>query len=1009
MKTEKIKKVGGSVLFTVVAVMTLLVVFMAGTMILVSSANHRSHINYSTAQTTVTSRTVAESTLKALTLSPKNEAYEDYFFSVNESNPRIEIPVSLAASDANAALGTLGDIDNVVVTYEGKMNFYSNGSTDGLLEGESAEKGWKERDVIKVTSSVNLGRSKSSTSIYLVVDPPNGDPGGGGGGAGFVTTGGADFDCQTGLYGGAYINLPELSATDDDDYTNPSTYRSTYTMTLVNSGSVAEANAVFNGNLALGNSNGFIFPTKGKGVTIWGDMLFNSNDHFRAFVNTDNINGTLDFNEIPYIYVDGKLTSSTNNAKPQIELTDAAGNAISNVPLNLFCGSVDIQNANAFTIKSDIYCMDAGETSVFESTEGTKLQEWSASVINKTMSNDAQTYFAGNLFSKGNVKIKGGNGGMTVDGDVRIAGDLDLSELTNGKKLEVGGDLVVGGSLIGVTKDKISVAGNIYTSGTIEGLTKSMKEGVTVEYEVDTENYVEVKNYGPLDWITVNFLDESTYPAGFSIEPQVANPATDAGNWVVKNPAGETTYIYFAPGQAWSQDFFYVAPDFETNNVKDGKFDASAGYYVEVEKDGVTWVKDSPKTEKAWYYSVTDTSDEPAHVSAEEACIPHYYVGGVEISEAEAFGGDVKDLSTYKYSNIYPAYAEKSVILGITGVGDTPKDETKVVMTMKEVLENVVNPYDSKGYPSKFKEQMTTEGSLKEYGNIRDFYADEVTGYDSRQLCKTDLNNLNTYDIAKVEYVTGPSGINSSSQKGDLDALAPNAYVINRSCVLKDFSVSDNDLGNNMPKNIVINPADGDMIIVIDGTFSLPSGWNIIVDDVTSKNNVYFYLKEGAKLNFGGGLLTTVRYSGLVKSGVPFQVMTDKTLVKKGADGKADPPTLKDLGFNTPNVFVYGDVNSELYFSNYRYIAANIVSPDITLTAAATSGDVNNEIYYNGTKVSVVDPAAKEYIFGCCNSKNTSFPNVVKVLFTPDTSDEDDVYEPEDRSHWLKVLYYDEY
>ena len=1036
MKTEKIKKVGGSVLFTVVAVMTLLVVFMAGTMILVSSANHRSHINYSTAQTTVTSRTVAESTLKALTLSPKNVAYEDYFFSVNESNPRIEIPVSLAASDANAALGTLGDIENVVVTYEGKMNFYSNGSTDGLLEGESAEKGWKERDVIKVTSNVNLGRSKSSTSIYLVVDPPNGDPGGGGGGAGFVTTGGADFACQTGLYGGAYINLPKRSETEDDDYDVPSTYRSSYTMTLVNAGSVAEADAVFNGNLALGNSNGFIFPTKGKGVTIWGDMLFNSNDHFRAFVNTDNINGTLDFNEIPFIYVDGKLTSSTENAKPQIELTDIAGNAISNVPLNLFCGSVDIQKANAFTIKSDIYCMDAGETSVFESNEGTKLQAWSASVINRTLSNDAQAYFAGNLFSKGNVKIKGGNGGMTVDGDVRIAGDLDLNELTNGQKLVVGGDLVVGGSLIGVTKDKLAVTGSIYTNGTIEGIEPSLKANIEIQHEIDPK-YVRIDaaegTWEERELKAGDFYDyeydadgNATIVGGYGIED------IGYGNFKITNAVGEEYEVYNNTGK------FYYAPLIDSKNIANPYKQYVTGgnvkdpYLVECDKNGdPTGV---PTDEPCWYYDSTDLiTDPPVHYTEDDVTEIKYYntETGAYVDESAAYGGDKKELASYKYSNIYPAYAEKKVLIGKSTISDIPVTETKVVMTMQEVLDNVVDPYKNKGYPVQFQSQMTTEGALKEYSNIKQFYNDVVTGYSTKMLCKTDLSDLSLETEINetsgkletkplvAEYTEGPE-FDPNTSPNDVnfnnDAAANNAfkdklrhtsYVINRSCILKNFSIADNDCIDPC-KNLVINPEKGDIIIVIDGTFSMPSGWNIIVDDVTTNNKVYFYLKENAKMDLGGGLLSTVKYTSLINSNMDFQAYTDASLVKKGADGKPNPPTLKELGYNTPNVYIYGDTGSSVTYSNFRYIAANIVSPDIAVTASATSGAGSGKVYYNGTNPALVD-SANEYIFGCCNSKNTTFPNAVKVLFTPDTGETEETFDTEDRSHWLKVLYYDEY
>ncbi|MBQ8961862.1 MAG: hypothetical protein IJ071_11730 [Ruminococcus sp.] len=1018
MKTEKIRKQKGSVLFTVVAVMTLLVVFMAGTMILVSSANHRSHINYSTAQTTVTSRTVAESALKAIQVG--NNDYVDYFFSVNEDNPRIEIPISINESDAAAGLGTMGRIDNVVVTYEGKMNFYSDGTTADDGVGDKAEKGWKERDIIKVLSTVNLGRANSSTAIYLVVDPPNGDPGGGGGGAGFVTTGGANFDCQTGLYGGAYINLPELSETANDDYTNPSTYRSGYDMTLVNAGSIAEADAVFNGNLKLGNSNGFIFPAKAKGVTVWGDMLFNTNDHFRAFVNTNNVKGTLKFNEIPFIYVDGKISVEGGSAKMQIAMKDIDGNVVDNVPLNIFCDYISTgdvnSSANNFDLKADVFCMGAGATS-FIYTNGGSLEAWTSSVINKTLSSDAQTYIAGNYFSKGNLKVKGQNSGFVVKGDVRIEGDLDLSDLTNNKKFEVGGDLVVGGNLIGVTKDKLKVGGDIYINGTIDGYEKSLKDGVEIKEEIDPK-YIKIEaaegSWEERELKAGDFFDyeydadgNATTIGGYGIE--------DEGyNWfMITNAVGEKSRIYNNTGK------FYYAPLLDSKNIAgpykqytDESGDTGSNvkdpYYVECDKNGDP--TGMPTEDEFWYYDSTDLlTDPPIHYTSDDVTeIKYYNADGDLIDESQAYGGSIKEVVSYKYSNIYPAYAEKLVVLGINGVGEVPKTDTKVVMTMQEVLENVVNPYENKGYPSQFEKLLTTAGALPTYSSLFDLYNDaSENGAGQRITCTTKLNNISTVPLVKIDYDTNGAPLTDTNKKNE---VLKGSYTINKSCILKNLNPGADQFGNNQEKSIIVNPAGGDIFIVIDSGVSLDD-IKFVIDDVSSSNSVYFYIKENCSLTFGStGTITTAKYMALINSDTSFQIATDGSLVKKGADGKADPKTLTELGYNNPNVFIYGDTGSKLDLANFTNIAANIVSPDITVNCTSTNGSgVSNTIYYNGTDISKVDPEGKWLMFGCCNSENTNFPNKVKVLFTPDTGDDDEDYSDEDRTHWLKVLYYDEF
>jgi len=1027
MKTEKIKKVRGSVLFTVVAVMTLLVVFMAGTMILVASANHRSHINYSSAQTTVTSRTVAESTLKALTLSPKNEDYEDYFFSVTKDNPRIEIPVSFAASDASAALGTMGDIDNVVVTYEGTMNFYSDGT--GVDDG--AEKGWKERDIIKVTSNVNLGRSNSSTSIYLVVDPPNGDPGGGGGGAGFVTTGGANFDCQTGLYGGAYINLPELDDAKKYDYDDPTSYRSGYTMTLVNSGSIAEADAVFNGNLSLGNSNGFIFPAKGKGITVWGDMKFNSNDHFKAFVNTNNVSGTLNFNEIPYIYVDGKLSSDDQNAKPQIAMANIEGGPADNVPLNIFCGTLDIPKSNEFTMKADIFCMDAGATSTVGSTSATKLQSWTNSVINKCISTDATSYVAGNVFSKGNFKFVTAQewNDIIIDGDLRIEGDLDLSEMKNNTKLKVGGDLVVGGNLIGVTNNKLNVGGSIYSNSTIEGLDKSLKDGVEIRKELDETLYKKVENYSAA-WQRMELRDGETMD--LVSHKYVCTKDPYYGFWITYyNAAGEEGNKYQVNGDhVWIaadvKSDFAVQPGWTTAVTGENiNFDGAENYYIACDKmgnvpldaDGFS-IGETRTTEKEWYYRTDDMSDPPVHYTYDDAVETKYYdtKEGKYIDESAAYGGDLKELASYKYSKIYPAYAEKNVLLGLESVkgasgADLPKSESQVVMTMQEVLENVVNPYETKGYPSQFEKLVgadAEEGALPEYHNYSEIYNSNLT------VCKTNIDALNTIPVAKVVYEDNQTPLPEASMldAGTVESTVKGTVVLDHSCILKDFTVGQDKYDSvETNKGIVLNPKNGDMIVVIDGDTTLANGHTFYIDDVSTNNSVYFYIKKDNKLNFTTtGTITSIKYSALINSGTDFQIVTDNSLAKKDAEGKPDPKTLKDLGYNNPNVFVYGDEGSELNLVNFTNFVGNIVSPDMSVNCTSTNGSgVSNTIYYNGTDISKVDAEGKWLMFGCCNSEETNFPNKIKMLYTPDTGDTDKVYDTEDRSHWLKVLYYDEY
>ena len=60
------KRAAGSVLFTVVAVLMIMIVFLVGTLAIASSANKRSHNSYSTTQAQYTARTGIDSVIAAV-------------------------------------------------------------------------------------------------------------------------------------------------------------------------------------------------------------------------------------------------------------------------------------------------------------------------------------------------------------------------------------------------------------------------------------------------------------------------------------------------------------------------------------------------------------------------------------------------------------------------------------------------------------------------------------------------------------------------------------------------------------------------------------------------------------------------------------------------------------------------------------------------------------------------------------------------------------------------------
>lgn len=442
MKNEKNRKLHGSVLLTVVVVMSLLIVFLFGTLALATAANNRAHVNYSSSQTGVTSRMVAQSAVDAM---DSSLAYRQVIGNIKSTSAPVSVPVTIGnAGSFNA--GALGDVDPVEVSYAGKKKIY-----------DTDKKQWVDRDMLKFTSKVTMGGVESQTSAYVLrlldTDPPKSS----GKGAALVTAAGATLSCKTSIYGGGYINIPNMKdAAEAAKYSYYKTsatpskalpkYKkddaSTYTH-FTNNGAIAETDIYINNNVYLDDWSGFVFTDKGKGITIWGDLIFDSDvySHLKFEADTTKINfKDIQFNEMPYVYVDGKLRPDSNSFK-------IGGDPA--FPLNLFCGSIDFpdkpdkKDINNFYCAADVYCMNENAKSRIVPKDTPKLYTWTGSVVNQTVSPSSKK-FTSSINSKGDLEIQN----IDVTGDIRVEGDCTILNSQNGSDtVKIGGNLIVGGTL----------------------------------------------------------------------------------------------------------------------------------------------------------------------------------------------------------------------------------------------------------------------------------------------------------------------------------------------------------------------------------------------------------------------------------------------------------------------------------------------------------------------------------------------------------------------------------
>lgn len=626
---KKNNKVKGSILFTVVSVMAILIIFLMGTLVLATSASNRAHRTYSTSQTQYTARTAIDSILEAFSSS---DDFAEAICDLSPSNSSLTVDVELDQS----TLASMGDVHDVVIEYVGQQKYYNENT-----------KVWEDKDQLKITAQVTLGGITKTATGYLIKDPPKNNSSNGGG-AGFVTGGTANSKNHTSSFGGTYFNIDQTLASLNfntlDLGAETKSYWSNQKFSLTN-GQVMEADVVMNGSLYINTKCIFLFPTTGKGVSVWGDLSFQNPDKM-DFISKNVIAGnSYKYNEIPYLYVDGTIKTEGENSLTW-------GN--SNLPLNIFCGKAEITCGSNSNIYADMYIMDEGNSFITAKGSNSMLTKWTSSVLNKTRDLNAASYSSGSIFSKGNLTL----GGFSITKNVRVKNDLTIDATTY--DVTIGGDVVVGGKLT-ITGDKnVSIGGTIYCNNvSAPGIVTntSLKAGV-----------VEETYYANLDipllgttavWKDVNDNQLVSDKAG--------NPVNNVEYEEGDKPEPSAACTFDALGNA--SEYEYEIDDPENEGSKKTVTVTAPEYII---------------------YLDTTTGN---YLNAVDA---------FEITGQSYNGKAILPVTSYTDS-IYPAEMEKKAILGLTTLYDIngdplPKEETQIVQTLSEIGSGSINPYTNTSY-----------------------------------------------------------------------------------------------------------------------------------------------------------------------------------------------------------------------------------------------------------------------------------------------------------------------
>lgn len=410
MKIIKNRKMKGTVLLTVVSIMTLMIIFMTTTLVLANAANKRAHRSYSSSQAEYTARAAIEAFTASMERDPGIVAAVQNMADGTTVHPAVAIGDSTGHS-----LGYVGYYDSTGNFVKDSIEVADTGKSSWVradLDG-TGEK-WEQVKVVKISATARVGKEEKTVSAYIRKRGSNKNVSGSKV-KGLNTTGNSKFPNGELVSGGLGLGLEKFE---------PGNYSMRNVMTLDTTLSFV------NGSLDASTSTFRIVANKDESETvIMGDFNV-KNDELINLKYTPS-RTTYTQQNTPYFYVDGKLTC---NDKFMVK-TAADG---VNRPYNVFAGSCTLNN-NDSEIHADMYLLDPGVTSYLgQKNTSSSLFNWASSVM------DGTTQFkssGGSVYSRGNLEL----GSTIVNGDVRVDGDLKI--ICDPCDVKVYGDIICGGTV----------------------------------------------------------------------------------------------------------------------------------------------------------------------------------------------------------------------------------------------------------------------------------------------------------------------------------------------------------------------------------------------------------------------------------------------------------------------------------------------------------------------------------------------------------------------------------
>ena len=751
MKTENKKTLRGSVLFTVVCVMALLIIFLTGTLALASASSNRAHKSYSSSQASYTARAAIDTFVQSMERNPGiPAAIED----MGEAPLEVEMEIS------DRTLGVLGYYDKDHKWQENKIVITPVADSDGYIFSDITPDGvdnpeWIKVTAVKVTATCRVGREEETVSAYIQKSGSSHSE---------VTPGGLDGLQEVGANAfpnGGYITGGfGLGISKDASGLFPAHNQTTIETKL----------SFINGSMVSGTSD-FVINVKtptdkdAKKERPYSQTVIMGNLYIKdgsAFIRTDyTMQSDYTQKDIPYLYIDGAVAGdggSMNLVTDAGSKVDGKGKA----PFNVFIGTLDCtkgkDNGNEIKLAgADLYLMDSPSSEKYrvmyaernyaleetfyelddfgnikldaegnpipadkrlqadqdkdvknitkgENYFGTAkgkslLYDWTSSYVHKAESQHKST--GGNIYSMGNLTLQNAQ----ISGDVRVDKDCHIK---NGVKIE--GDLVVKGHLYFDGGSLDDITGTIYCDNVHNVASEKEADQLKPGYQEHVNELVDGYTEIPNAIFDNDEVPESSYEIR-KARQDASYIGPDGNNWywgiqyppdttdVTVFPWGDprctADYSIYVIGDQW----FESKPYYATKNdgtVDYDKIVESAKSIYKVNPSDPSEILDVETDEEMSYYKLREDGSIGDAADKSDA-IRTFYTdpSGAVVSKADAFEKvTVGTASPYTGCPKAPAYPLSMTREAIYGYFDESgqfqvNGTTKLIKNIYEVREDL--------------------------------------------------------------------------------------------------------------------------------------------------------------------------------------------------------------------------------------------------------------------------------------------------------------------------------